>query len=301
MPWSGYADDSVPKAQGILARAKQGDPQAINQLYVASRSGGWRPDNRNAAIDAWNELSPGTDQDLPRMKNPHGFLGDWDKAIGKGLKTVAPFAGLIPGVGPLLGAGLAAGGSALGGQMHGDKFSLLDTALAGGAGYLGGKANPFGSKGGIPAAPDISGMGDATYRPGGGGLPSGGFGPGEYAGGLPNGSGGYGVPDINPIGGGGGQSILDRVLGQGTGGAPGGGGWLDKLLQYGPMVAGGISNANRQHESDQMMQDAVKGSTAEWNARAPLRSFAQSNILSLPTLKRRDLSAVFADPGNMYG
>src|SRR4051812_13545089 len=135
MPWSGHAGGSDAASQALAAQARAGDMAALAKLHQLASPGGYAPDHRNAAIDAWNSLGMGPP--IAEMKNPHGFLGDWDKAIGTGLKFAAPFAGLIPGVGPLAGMALAAGGSALGGQMHGDKFSLLDTALAGGAGYLG--------------------------------------------------------------------------------------------------------------------------------------------------------------------
>jgi hypothetical protein len=55
------------------------------------------------------------------------------KILGGILKTASPFAGLIPGVGIPLAAGLGAAGTALGRGLSGDKFSLGST-LAGGAG-----------------------------------------------------------------------------------------------------------------------------------------------------------------------
>lgn len=300
MPWSGWAGDSRQKAAERLKLAQAGDPEAARLLLVAASPGGWRPDQRNAAIEAWNAYSPGTERDLPYMKNPHkGFLG----GLGSVLKIAAPFAGLIPGVGPLVGAGLAAGGSALGGAMHGDRFSLLDTALAGGAGYLGGKWNPLGSRAGA-AGMIPSSAGNATQGMGGAGSALSEVG-NANVGAIP-GLGYQSWPGLPPMGtdpgmSAGGQvggGILDRVLGRGGGG--GGGGWLDKILQYGPMIAGGISNANRQHEADQMMQDAIRGAQSEWTARAPLRDFAMQGIMGLPGLKRPDLSAVFRDEGNPY-
>jgi hypothetical protein len=308
MGWSGYQGDSRQKAAERLAKAKAGDPEAARLLYIAAHPGGWRPDHRNAAIDAWNEFSPGTAQDLPHMKNPHKGVGGF---LGGVMKVAAPFAGLIPGVGPLLGAGLAAGGSALGGALSGDKFSLLDTALAGGAGYMGGKWNPFGSKAsaGLQAA---SGLGNATQsgvgagqgalsqigNAGIGALPESAYQafPGIAGGGTPP----WLDPGMSggPMGGGrgGGGGILDRVLG----GGGGGGGWLDKALQYGIPLIGGISSANRQHEADQMMQNAIAGANQEWGARQPLRDFSMQGILGLPSIKAPDLSSAFADPGNPY-
>lgn len=162
MGWSGYADDSVQAAQGLLARARAGDQAAARQLQAAASAGGWRPDHRNAAIDAYNELTPGTEGDLEHMKNPHGFLGDFGKGLGSVLKVAAPIAGMaIPGLGWLGGAALAGGGSALGGALHGDKFNPWKTLLAGGAGAAGQKLNLgqriFGG-GGMPNATPASSL-----------------------------------------------------------------------------------------------------------------------------------------------
>lgn len=69
------------------------------------------------------------------------FLKSLGKIAGGALKVAAPFAGFIPGVGPLAAAGLAAGGTALGRLASGDntfgKGGLKNIALAGGAGAAG--------------------------------------------------------------------------------------------------------------------------------------------------------------------
>lgn len=72
------------------------------------------------------------------LVQPHrSGLSDLGHTIGGVLKTVAPAAGLIPGLGPAAAAALAAGGSALGGALHGDKFDLGKTLMSGAAGYGG--------------------------------------------------------------------------------------------------------------------------------------------------------------------
>lgn len=82
------------------------------------------------------------------------------KAIGGVLKTVAPAAALIPGVGPVAAGLLAAGGNAAGRALHGDRFDPLKSlgagALgAGGAALLGGQG--ISGIGGIPGRLGIGG------------------------------------------------------------------------------------------------------------------------------------------------
>ena len=266
---SGRDAERARKVDSLFAQATQppheDDAQAMARLRALSgddSTGGFATnDARNYARMRLNSLPGATPLEYSEARDGGGFMG----SLGGVLKTAAPFAGLIPGVGPLLGAGLAAGGSALGGELAGDDFNLGKTLLAGGAGYLGGRMNPFGGGGGGGAA---AGVGNATQS----------MGAASGAGGTPG------------IAGGGG--ILDRVLG--------GGSMLDKALQYGPLVLGGIASANRQHESDQMMQDAVRGARADYASRAPLRDFAQSQIMGTAGLTAPDLSHIFADPSNPY-
>lgn len=312
---SGKDARRAASADALIARAKAGDPAAIAQFNQAAMDqGGW------ATNDAVNYLRLRGGQaglDLSHLDAGGGFIeprdgGGFVGSLGGVLKTVAPFAGLIPGVGPFLGAGLAAGGSALGGALHGDKFSLLNTALAGGAGYLGGKLNPFGSHAGsgLQAA---SGLGNATQSGAGAGqgalsqignagigaLPESAY---ESFPGLPGGwtDAGMSAGAMGGGGGGGNRSILDRILGGGGDGGGGGGGLLDKIFQYGVPILGGIGNAHRQHEADQMMQNAVAGANQEWASRQPLRDFSMQGILGLPSIRAPDLSSAFADPGNPY-
>lgn len=162
MSWSGHAGGSDAAAMDLAARAKAGDQAALQQLYAATGIAGnpdaWRPDHRNAAIDAWNTLGIG--QPIPDIKNPHhGILG----AVGDVLKVAAPIgAAFIPGIGPIAAGAIAAGGSAAGGLMKGEPFNLGKTLMAGAAGaggnfLLGGKGI-----GGISGVPGKLGLGGSA-------------------------------------------------------------------------------------------------------------------------------------------
>lgn len=101
------------------------------------------------------------------LHQPHrSGLSDLGHVVGSVLKVAAPLAGFIPGIGIPLGAALAAGGSAAGGALHGDKFNLGKTLLAGAAGAGGaalsgaGGAASAGTAAGQTAVP--SGLGGAA-------------------------------------------------------------------------------------------------------------------------------------------
>jgi hypothetical protein len=84
-----------------------------------------------------------------------GFVVDAVKGIGKGIgsvaKTVAPVAGLIPGVGTLAGAALGAGGNLLSGGSFEDILKGgLGGATGGLSGGLGGLSGILGGGGGQP-------------------------------------------------------------------------------------------------------------------------------------------------------
>jgi hypothetical protein len=272
-------------ADELFAQAKAGDPAALLRLQYLS---GVKDDPATAAKEGWATADARNYGKMLLGQMGQGYTPQYDQAhdgsfqplhaIGGVLKVAAPFAGLIPGVGPMIGAGLAAGGSALGGALHGDRFNLLDTALAGGAGYLGGKLNPFGSHAASYGAGATPGLGNMTQS-----------GPGV----LGTGAGLPTDPGMS-AGGGGGGGFLNTLFGGG------GGGILDKALQYGLPILGAAGEAHRQHEADQMMQDAYRQSQAEWLARQPLRDFSQQQILGLPSIQRPDMSKVFADPGNPF-
>lgn len=269
MGWSGHEGGSDAAAKALAERARNGDQAALDQLMTAAgmkgaNTGAWRPDHRNAAIDAFNSLGIGS---VAPMKNPHHGLGG---LLGKALKFASPFAGLIPGVGPMLGAGLAAGGSALGGAASGDKFNLGKTLAAGAAGYAGGEANPFGGRN---AAEEMARNGFISA-------------PGRLGGGS--------VPPLDPGMSGGGGGILGGFK------TPGGGWDINKILNTVGTIGGGIQAANTQNQANQQREGAISGATQDYAGRAPLRAAGQAGLLSLNQIKRPDLTSTFADVGNPF-
>lgn len=109
----------------------------------------------------------------------HGILG----TIGKGIEKLAPVAAFaIPGVGPLAGAAIAAGGSALGRAAQGKSVNIGQQALLGAGTYAGkslmaggaGDQTALGSPGFTPPNPGgLRGVGSITpamagAAPGGG-------------------------------------------------------------------------------------------------------------------------------------
>lgn len=92
-----------------------------------------------------------------------GFLGGL-------LRTAAPFAGLIPGVGPGLALGLGAAGSALGTRLQGG--SMMDSIIAGGTtagmGALANRAQTGSWSGRTPQGPQLNNQMSAASLP----LPS---------------------------------------------------------------------------------------------------------------------------------
>lgn len=134
MGWSGYGDDSKQAAAGLLARARAGDKDAEAQLLQASQT--WAPNHRNAAIDAWNELSPGTASDKSHIKNPHKGIGGF---IGGALGKLAPLAAFIPGIGPIAAGAMGAGASMLGSELQGNGLDLGNSLLKGGLAGVGNK------------------------------------------------------------------------------------------------------------------------------------------------------------------
>jgi hypothetical protein len=279
----------------LAVRARQGDRAALQEIGWRSgvladpnptdREGSYATaDARNWGQHLFADLTPGY---TPQYEVANDGSFNLGHALGGILKTAAPFASLIPGVGIPLGAALGAGGSALGGALHGDDFSLGKTLLAGGAGaagsaLLGGQG--FHGIGGIPARLGL-----------GGGGAAGGAAPGMGAGGVMAPGGGL-VGTAQAVGGsGGGGGILQQLFGNGRGGID-----IGRLISTGALVGGTLSAANTQNQANEQRQGAIEGATGEWNDRAPLRAAAMQGILALPNLQRPDLSAIFADPGNPY-
>lgn len=198
------------------------------------------------------------------------------KSIGRGLKKVgktvggvvskaAPFAGLIPGVGPLAAGGLGAAGAALSGK------NLKDIAraglTAGGGAYLGGKALGFlKGSGAVPAVlrnGKVANVGDLIT--GGGAVSS--------AAGSP--------------------SILDRAKGIGSSVLSG--------IKNNPELAlgalGGIQHARDSAATDKMYERGLGDIRNAYAAKAPLRSMAMKQLTD-PRLV--DLSSVFRPGGNPF-
>ncbi len=217
------------------------------------------------------------------------WLSQGLKKVGGVAKKVAPFAGLIPGVGTLAGAAIGGLGSLASGDNIGE--ALKNGAIGGLSGYGGSKL--LGGKGilGIGGAlkkvggrtPDIIG---ADQRGNGGGT-IGGSGP---LSGLP-------MPDIGKAPGGGG---LGGVLG-GIGGLLGGSGGVGGFLGGALKKVGGIDNvlgagalgygAYQQKQAGDMREKALKLITDDYATRAPLRTQGLSGMLNE---QRPDLSSVFA-------
>jgi len=103
------------------------------------------------------------------------------KALGGIMKTAAPFAGLIPGVGPLAAAGLGAGGNFLGNALQGNKANLGSALLSGASAGAGSALTKgqgfkgFGNLGGQGGT--LAKLGTALKKPGllGSTQPGGGF------------------------------------------------------------------------------------------------------------------------------
>lgn len=240
-------------------------------------------------------------------------MGFW-KSLGKIGRQVAPFASLIPGVGPLAAAGLGAGGSLLEGKgvkgavtggLSGYGGSQLLGGLTGGGGITGIGAsvakqggwknagvNLLKSKlgiaggaaaagGGAPSSPDVINT-DTRYNPDGSiasqiGMPDHG---------LP--------PELQPTAGGAG------------GGGGGNDGWLstglswlkshpDLALAGGSAILGAKTHADSQKKQDK----ALASLQAEYDSRAPLRSMSL-DMLTKPDPRLASLSKIFGGSGNPY-
>ena len=113
-----------------------GDVGAAASANVAQRQGDFRTTDQARQQAILAQLDPQSQQ------NKGG--GFWN-GFGKVLKVAAPIAAsFIPGVGPILGAAIAAGGSAGGDLLSGGdwKSALISGALSAGSGYGVGKVIP---------------------------------------------------------------------------------------------------------------------------------------------------------------
>lgn len=115
------------------------------------------------------------------IKNPKKGLENAFRSVGKVNKDIAPYVGMIPGVGPALGAATGAWGSLLsGGNMKshlksgvaGGLSGLANTQLLGGRGIkgIGSLAGNLGGKGGLGSLGSLGGGSGASAAGGGGFL-----------------------------------------------------------------------------------------------------------------------------------
>lgn len=202
---------------------------------------------------------------------------------GKLLKTVAPAASFIPGVGPLAAAGLAAAGTAM--DTSKGRVGLGDIAGAGVKSYGVGRAAGLLSK-----IPGVGAIGEKLS-----GIPGVGR-AGQILGGvrdkvsdvLPN------LPDgmnsINDIPG---YGRAKQMLTGGGGGEGGGMSVMDKILLGGTIAATAEDAMRRRGFEDR----AIGHAEGSYNSRAPLRGRA---LAMLEKDVRPDHSGLFADPGNVY-
>lgn len=195
------------------------------------------------------------------------LLGGALKKIGGVAKKIAPFAGLIPGVGTLAGAAIGGLGSLASGDNIGQ--ALKYGAMGALSGYGGSKL--LGGKGllGVPGALKKVGVGDGS------------------AGGLVKSAGGsllgIGKPGFGALG--------------SLGGALTGGGGLGGLVDTGlgaASIAGGISASNR---AEDLRKKALALSEGSWNDRANLRKLA---IQGLESNTPQDLSSIFRNDANPF-
>lgn len=240
-------------------------------------------------------------------------MGFW-KSLGKIARQAAPFASIIPGVGPLAAAGLGAGGSLLEGKgvkgavtggLSGYTGSKLLGGLTGGGG-IGGISGAVAKQGGWKAA----GMNVLKSKLGlgapGGDVPT----PGDTPDVIqtdtrynPDGS----IASQIPIPAHGLPAELQPTAAGGAGGAPSGGsGWLSTGLNWlkehpDLALAGGsaILSAKTHADAQKAKDRAFAQLQGEYDSRAPLRS------LSLDMLTKQDprlagISKLFQGSGNPY-
>lgn len=218
-----------------------------------------------------------------RVGGSVGKIGQQLKVgAGKVLKKVAPVATLIPGVGPLAAAGLAAAGTAM--DTSKGRVGLGDLAGAGVKSY--GLSRAAGL---LTKVPGVSAIGKKL-----GGLPGVGR-AGEFLRGARDRIGGAlpdGMNSINDIPG------YDRAKQMVLGGGGGGGGeggmsMMDKIL-LGGTIAAGAEDALHRRGLQNRAEDYAVGS---YESRSPLRSRA---LAMLEKDVRPDHTGMFVDPGNVY-
>ena len=220
------------------------------------------------------------------IRHPLKGLENAGRSLGKIERQAAPFVGLIPGVGPGIGALVGAHGSLLEGRNRRGHLGAAATGALSGLGnakLLGGKG-ALGIKGALSSGLKKVGVGGAA-----GSLPSRGPGvidpaTGEvfYPGASGESNGGF-LDGLKKIGGG--------LLRSG-----GGGGWRDWID---PLLAGGsvIAGANASRNAGKLRNEALGLVKGQWAEGAPLRSAGRAGMLNTT---RPDLSSTFLDPQNPF-
>lgn len=189
-------------------------------------------------------------------------------ALGGIAKVAAPFAGMIPGVGIPLAAGLGALGNTAGNLMQGNGFDLkgallsgaagaAGSALTGGQGFkgLGGIPQRMGISGGLPAAPSPAAIQGAAAASGVA-APAASGGAGGVMGAIGNG--------ISKLGG------------------------LGNVVKGGVAVGGFLDSRAQRHAAERMAnarlgvnQQQLRMAEDEYNSRAPLRNAALTRLGAL--------------------
>ena len=119
---------------------------------------------------AYHELEHLKGDDLHEFESP-GEDGVYYKDAGGWMQTAAPFAAFIPGVGPLLSAGLGAGGQMMSTNRGGMGKNIMGAMNAVQQPQT--TMNQFNPQAYAQAAPATSGIGGQGDSAGGGGLESG--------------------------------------------------------------------------------------------------------------------------------
>jgi hypothetical protein len=235
-----------------------------------------------------------------------GFL----KSLGKIARQAAPFASLIPGVGPIAAAGLGAGGSlleggglkgAIKGGLGGYVGSSGISGLTGGKGIMG-VTGAIAKQGGYKAA----GVNLLKSKLGmGGGASAADAAPAEIPTDTrynPDGS----IASQIPIPEHGLPAELQPMSGGVPGGAPDSGGWLSTGLSWlknhpDLALAGGsaILSAKTHADAQKQKDAALAQLQGEYDAKAPLRALGLSQ-LTQPDPRLAKLPGLFSGSGNPY-
>lgn len=190
----------------------------------------------------------------------YNSLKDLTGDVGSIAKKAAPFAGFIPGVGPIAAAGLGAAGGLL--SHDGIAGALGDAA----GGYLGGAGGALrNAPQGIHGILNLAQGGVASPASGSSGIPTG----------APVGSTTT-YPSESDTGAPG-QSGLDSLLGDAQGWLTGNGG--KNLLG----AAQGVNAALQQKKSNDLANQALATVEGRYNAQAPLRAQGLAGLLRKDT------------------